>query len=328
MSREPSCTCACARSPGITHWLIRKYTSQTDTTAAVVEPDIRTEYAYLEAWVSVAGNILLSAVKIAFGLFLNSISLLADAAHTAADVLTSVVVLVGFRMAKAPPDERHPFGHGRMEFISTLIIAALLIAVGAKFGVSSYTRLLSDTPVKGSLAVAAVMLVGAAFKEWMTRFAIYLGVKANAQALIGDAWHHRTDAIASGLVAVAIVASGYGFYWVDAALGLGVSVLILYTGITLAMAASSSLIGENAPESLVTDISETVLNCNGVKGLHEVTVHDYGGRKSVSLHIQVDDDLSLVESHRIATEVEEAVKSRLPADIVVHVEPEREGSHV
>jgi cation diffusion facilitator family transporter len=326
LSGESAGSTAEKSSKSITGWFIRKYTTQTAVEATVVDPDVRTQYAYLEAWVSIIGNLVLSVVKIALGLLLNSISLLADAAHTVADVLTSIVILIGFRMAKTPADEKHPHGHGRVEFLSTLLIAVLLMIVGGQFGWSSYQRLVDGTPVKGSALVAVIMLVGAAFKEWMTRFAVYLGTKASAQALIADAWHHRTDAVASVLVAIAIIASGYGYYWVDALLGMGVSALIIYTGLSLAMTASSSLIGEQAPESLVAHISETVLNCQGVKGMHKVMVHDYGGRKAVSLHIQVNDDLSLVESHRIASDVEEAVRSRLPADIVVHVEPESEGS--
>jgi len=321
---------ACQSKPNrarfsLTRQLISAYTSQTNPDACVLDPAIRTQYAYLEAWVSIAGNVALSAIKIALGVLLNSISLLADAAHTAADVLTSAVVLIGFRLAKAPPDEKHPFGHGRAEFLSSLAIAGLLVYAGVEFGVASYNRLVAGSAVKGNLLVAVVMVAAAACKEWMTRFAAYLGAKANAQALIGDAWHHRTDAIASALVAVAIAASSYGAYWVDAVLGIVVSVLILYTGVSLAIAAASSLIGEEAPQSLVSEIAEAVLQCDGVKGFHKVVVHDYGGRKSVSLHIQVSNDLSLLESHRIASAVEAAVKSRLPVDIVVHVEPEAEG---
>lgn len=311
---------------GLTRWLIAKYTAQGNADADVMDPTVRTQYAYLEAWVSIIGNLALSAIKIALGLLLNSISLLADAAHTAADVLTSVVVLGGFRLAKTPADQKHPFGHGRVEFLSSLVIAILLLIVGGEFGWTSYQRLVAGTAVKGSSAVALTMVAGAVFKEWMTRFATFLGVKADAQALIGDAWHHRTDAIASALVAIAIVASGHGYFWVDAALGIAVSALIIYTGVLLALAASSSLIGEQASEALVSQIAESVLACDGVKGFHQVMVHDYGGKKSVSLHIQVNDDLSLLESHQIATAVEEAVKSRLPVDIVVHVEPEAEGS--
>ncbi len=308
----------------LTRWLILRFTDQTKPDREVSDPRIRTQYAFLEATVSIAGNLILAAIKVIMGLVLNSISLLADAAHTAADVLTSVVVLVGFQLAKAPPDEKHPFGHGRVEFLSTLMIAILLGVVGVQFGLSSYGRLRNAAEVKGSFAVALIMLAGAVVKEWMTGFAIFLGKKADAQALIGDAWHHRTDAIASALVSAAIIASGYGHFWVDAVLGLMVSVLILYTGIDLGLSAGSSLIGEQASPALLQEINQVAMGCKGVKGLHRVLVHDYGGRKSVSLHITVEDGLSLSASHDIATEVERSISSRVHGDIVVHVEPQED----
>lgn len=310
----------------LTRWLIEKYVGQVDQTSSVLDPEVRARYAFLEAWVSIYGNTALSVLKILLGFLFNSISLLADAVHTAADVLTSAVVLLGFKMAQTPADEKHPHGHGRVEFLSTLLIAALLVVVGVQFGRSSYVRLVSRTPVKGSYAVAATMVVGAAFKEWMTRFAIFLGEKARSQALVGDAWHHRTDAIASFLVAIAMVSSRYGLYWIDAVLGLGVSALIVFTGAQLAVSSVSSLIGEKAPDELVDCIREAVLSCQGVRGLHQLVVHDYGGRKSISLHVLVSGDLSLIKSHEIATQVERAVKARIPADIVVHVEPEEAGT--
>lgn len=316
-----------ARRNSLTDFLLTKFTKKANAKKGLfskrlqIDLQSRAQYAFLEAWVSIAVNFVLAALKIVFGLLLDSISLLADAVHTASDVITSVVVLVGFRIAKAPADEKHPFGHGRVEFLSSLIIALLLILVGIEFGKSSYERFLNPTPVKGNIAVVIIMVVGAVIKEWMTRFALHLGKKSNIQALVGDAWHHRTDAIASLLVALAIFLSKYGYYWIDSVLGMGVSGLIVYTGIELGLSSSSSLIGEKASDQLIQTIEKTVLSCSGVKNLHRVLVHDYGSHKSVSLHILVDDDLSLVESHKIATEVEKAVKARIPGDIVVHVEP-------
>lgn len=305
-----------------TAYLVKRFTDQDDPWSPVSDPEMRSKYAFLEAGVSIVGNLVLAIIKVIFGLAMNSISLLADAVHTASDVLTSIVVILGFKIAQMPADEKHPFGHGRVEFLSTLVIAGLLTYVGVEFGKSSYSRLMTEVPVKGSIAVAIVMVVGALVKEWMTRFALHLGKMANAQALIGDAWHHRTDAIASLLVAVAIVASMHGYHWVDAVLGLAVSALIIYTGIELAISSASSLIGERAPKELENQIRDVVANCSEVRDFHEVMIHDYGGRKSVSLHILVDSGLSLVESHDIATEIEHALKIRIPGDIVVHVEPE------
>jgi cation diffusion facilitator family transporter len=308
--------------PLFTAYLIGRFTDQDDPLAQVDEPKIRAAYAYLEAIVSIIGNLTLAVVKIVFGLAMNSISLLADAAHTASDVLTSVVVLVGFRISEMPADDQHPFGHGRVEFLSTLVIAGLLTYVGIQFGISSYSRFVNKVPVKGSIGVALIMVAGALAKEWMTRFALYLGKKADAQSLIGDAWHHRTDAIASSLVAVAMVASMYGYHWVDAVLGMAVSALIIYTGIELAMSSCSKLIGEGPSEDLEAKIRDIVESYPQVKGFHNVMVHDYGGRKSISLHILLDDDLSLVESHDLATSVEDALKDAIHGDIVVHVEPQ------
>jgi len=195
-----------ARRNSLTDFLLTKFTKKANAKEGLfskrlqIDLQSRAQYAFLEAWVSITVNFVLAALKIVFGLLLDSISLLADAVHTASDVITSVVVLVGFRIAESPADEKHPFGHGRVEFLSSLIIALLLILVGIEFGKSSYERFLNPTPVKGNIAVVIIMVIGAVVKEWMTRFALHLGKKSNIQALVGDAWHHRTDAIASLLV--------------------------------------------------------------------------------------------------------------------------------
>ena len=151
--------------------------------------------------VSIIGNIILAAIKMVLGIMLNSISMLADAVHTASDVLTSLVVILGFKMSSIPADERHPHGHGRIEFIATLLIALMLLGVGVKFGYDSYQRYLINTPVSGSYLVVIFMIGAGLYKELMSRFSIELGHRIDSAALVADAWHHRTDAIASILVA-------------------------------------------------------------------------------------------------------------------------------
>jgi len=202
-------------------YMLVHFVKDTKLPDKVTDTVMRRKYAYLEAWVSIIGNFGLAAVKMFFGSMLNSISLLADAAHTASDVLTSIVVLVGFKFSSSPADEKHPHGHGRVEFLATLLIAAMLMIVGVEFGRTSYGRYMANTAVKGSYAVALVMVAGAIIKEWMSQFSIELGMRTNASALIADAWHHRTDGIASILVAVAIMASQYGYYKIDAVFGAG-----------------------------------------------------------------------------------------------------------
>ena len=304
-----------------TNFMIVKFIKNAKPDKKVTDSLIRRKYAYLEAYVSIAGNLILAAIKIAFGLMLNSISLLADAAHTAADVLTSIVVLLGFKLSSSPADEKHPFGHGRIEFISTFVISIMLFVVGIEFGKSSYDRIISNTAVQGSYIVAFVMVLGAVFKEWMARFSIDLGNRTNASALVADAWHHRTDGIASILVAFAIVASNFGYYKVDAVFGLLVSALIVYTGISIAKEAISKLIGEVPEEEELNDITSVAMSVSGVSNVHKVNIHSYGCHKEISLHVQVNNDMSLVKAHDISEQVERTIEAKMDCRATVHIEP-------
>lgn len=304
-----------------TDFLIFKFIRNSNPGGRVTNPITRQKYAYLEAYISIVGNLLLAAIKMALGLLLNSISLLADAVHTAADVMTSIVVLLGFKLSSTPADEKHPYGHGRLEFIATFIISLMLFLVGIEFAKSSYTRLISNTEVKGSIIVVVIMILGAIIKEWMARFSIDLGTRTNSSALVADAWHHRTDGIASILVAIAIIASYYGYYKVDAVFGLLVSALIIYTGVTIALSAISQIIGEVPAEDELKDIEGIALSVAGVSSVHKVNVHNYGCHKEISLHVQVDDNMSLIKAHDISEQVERTIEANMDCRAIVHIEP-------
>jgi len=304
-----------------TNFILARFIGVTNFSDKVTDASMRQKYAYLEAWISIFGNFLLAGVKVLFGRMLNSISLLADAAHTASDVLTSIVVLLGFKISSSPADEKHPYGHGRIEFIASLIIAVMLIIVGAGFGKTSYERFILNTAVKGSLIVSAVMIVSALFKEWMAQFSEELGRRIKSTALIADAWHHRTDAIASFMVAFAIIASKYGYYKVDAILGVVVSILIVYTGVGIALGSVSRIIGEVPDKAELKEIESFALAVFGVTGVHKIKVHDYGVYKEISLHINLDERLSLIEAHEISEKVEKVIEENIASKVIVHMEP-------
>lgn len=302
-------------------FLLLKFIKDADLSSKVKDIQLRQKYAFLEAYISIIGNFILAGIKVFFGLMLNSISLLADAIHTASDVITSIIVIVGFKLSTSPADEKHPYGHGRMEFLVTLAIAIMLFMVGIKFGKSSYYRLQANTPVNGNLVVVFVMIIGAIIKEWMALFSIDLGERIDAPALMADAWHHRTDAIASVLVAFAILSSMYGYYKLDAILGLGVCILIIYTGIELAINSISKLLGEMPKKSEIDDIKKYALSIPGVSDVHNIQIHDYGARKEISLHIKVDHDLPVIKAHEISEQVEKAIEKNINSTVVVHIEP-------
>lgn len=280
----------------------------------------RKYYAFLEAWVSIIGNTALFIIKIILGLITNSISLLADSVHTLSDVLTSVVVLIGFKISGKPADEEHPFGHGRMETIATLIIAVLLLVVGFNFCHASIKRLIHPPVVVGTFFAAWVMVISAIAKEWMARFSFDLGKKIESSTLMADAWHHRSDAVASILVVIAIIAAHFGYFRLDAVFGVMVSLLILWVGLKFLKTSTSYLIGEVPKVEFIEKIRSLTLEIPEIKGVHDILVHNYGERSIISLHIEVAKNLSLEQAHSLASTVENKIASSLDASVVTHVD--------
>ncbi len=285
------------------------------------EAVFRQTVGFLEAWVSIVGNIALFLVKFAIGKLIGSISLIADSVHTLSDVLTSVVVLAGFKIGGREPDKEHPFGHGRIESIATLIIAILLILVGVEFLRQSIERLRQPRMVAGTILVVLIMLLSGVLKELMASFSIWLGRRIDSSTLIADAWHHRSDAIASVLVAVAIVGAIFHVYWLDGLFGLLVSLLIIYTGGELGWQAANYLIGTSPDQGLLDSIKAEAAAVGGVVGVHDISVHEYGPRRAISIHVEVQGGMDVTAAHGIADEVERRVASLMNAEAVVHIDP-------
>jgi len=282
----------------------------------------RKRIGYLEAWVSIIGNVLLFLLKLLIGIAINSLSLIADAFHSLSDVLTSIVVLVGFKFGEKPADKEHPFGHGRIEIIATLIIAFLLIVVTYDIGKSAILRIISPQKVKFSSIAIIFMIASAGFKEWMASFSIFLGKKINASSLIADAWHHRSDAIASLLVGLGLIFMRFNLYLIDGILALGVAILIGWIAVRLIIISSSTLIGEAPDSELISKISQISLSVPGVINIHDIYVHDYNTNKIISLHVEVNDNLLADVAHEIATTVEEKIKEKTHAyNVTAHIDP-------
>ena len=303
--------------PDLTRTLVQRFVAPDDGGDLQAT---RSRYGLLEAWVSIVGNTLLFALKITLGLVSNSVSLIADAFHTLGDTVGSVVVVLGFRTARKPPDSKHPYGHGRAEPIATLVIAMLLVITAVEFGHQSYHRLLAPKPIKAGGVVVAAMLLSIVAKEWMARFSNRLAAIIGSDMLQADAWHHRSDAIAAGLVLLAMVGASFGYPWLDGLFGFGVSALIGLTGWHMGSRMISVLMGEAPDGELMQEIANTAASVRGVRGVHDVEVHDYGSTKHVGLHIEVAPETSMEESHATATSVEEALESDMQLSAVVHVD--------
>jgi cation diffusion facilitator family transporter len=283
--------------------------------------DARTSIGLLEGWISIVVNMVLTVIKVWLGLLTGSLALLADAFHTFADSGTSVLVVFGFRMARKPPDEKHPFGHGRVESVTGLVIAVLLGVIALEMGRAAVDRLLHPRPVIAPAWVIAIVFVAMVIKELLARFSFDLGEFIDSSALIADAWHHRSDVLATGLVIVAFLGARWGVPWLDGAMSVGVAVLIAWAAYSTMNQALGPLLGEPAGEGTLQAIGEIARSVPGVRGVHDVMVHRYGLTNVISLNIEVSADQSPMVLHALSETVEDRVAERFPGHAIVHVDP-------
>lgn len=276
---------------------------------------------YLEGWVSVIINLIIFLAKLIVGRRIGSVAMVADAWHTLSDSLSSVLVLLGFWMAGRPADSRHHFGHGRAEAIGSTIIATLLAVVGFSFFRESVNRLLHHQPVVFSPLAIIVFLLSAVVKEGLAGFSFWLGKKIKSSSLIADAWHHRSDSIASALIVVGAFL-GNRFWWMDGVLGIGVSGLILMATVSIFRSSINYLLGESPSPGFEATIRDAILQADArLEGVHHLHVHEYGEHREVTVHVRLPAEMNLDEAHHIASQVEKNLREQLKVESTIHVEP-------
>jgi cation diffusion facilitator family transporter len=284
-------------------------------------PENRTRIGMLEGWVSAVMSLVLCVVKGWLGLVSGSVSLLADATNNLMDMGSSLVVALGFQWSRKPSDEEHPFGHGRIEAVATLVLSVALLVVGFEVAKSGVVRLLNPQPVDAPtwllLAVGATVVL----KVWLAVFARRLAQLSKSHVLEADAWNHFFDVLSTLLVVLALLGSRMGWSGIDGWAAIGVAVFILVTGVKFAREAIDILLGKKPDAEEVLAIHSVVESIDGVLGVHEIMVHQYGDVKMVSFHVEVDANLTVTEAHNIAEVAEESVETSLQWRAVAHVDP-------
>ena len=279
------------------------------------------QLGYLEGWVSIVLNTLLFGVKFWAGSRIASVAMTADAWHTLSDTLTSIVVIVGFWIMAKPADDRHPFGHARAENIAAIIIGVLLAVVGAVFGWESARRLLDRRAASFSLLAILIFAASALIKEALAQFAFWAGRKAGSRAVTADGWHHRSDAIASALI-VAGALLGRRLWWIDGALGIGVSALILWAAVDIVRSTSSILLGEAPDEQMRRAVLALVHREHPeVDDVHHLHLHRYGNKVEITLHLRLPPAMSVGQAHEISHHIEDRLRQVLQVEATVHIEP-------
>lgn len=302
----------------LTRWLVARW---IDDHERINDPKVRADYGSLEGWISIVGNMALFVLKLAVGLWIHSVAVIADAIHTISDTATSIVVIIGFKVAKKPSDAEHPFGHGRMEFIAGLVVAILLFIAGTELLKGSIYAIIHPRITTASVPIILLMSGTIVAKELMARFAYVLGAIIDSQALKADALHHRTDAITTVLVVVALIAGRFGYGNVDGIMGAFVSLFIFYSAYVITKEAVNPLLGEAPSKESLRQIEQIALSHEGVSGVHDIICHKYGQTGIVSLHIEVSDKESPGHLHALSEDVEDAIVARMGGVATVHIDP-------
>ena len=281
-------------------------------------------FALWEGWLSLIVNTILFAFKYWVGITTASVAIIADAWHTLSDSFTSVVVLWGARSSVRPPDREHPFGHGRIELIASVIIGAILATVGLNFFVESIRRLVNQEPASYSTPAIVIFAISVVLKEGLAGFAIRGGRRTGSRSLIADGWHHRSDALASALILLGIL-FGRRFWWIDGVLGIAVSLVIFWTTFDILRISISTLIGEKPDEQLIGRLRDLVEQAVDIDvDLHHLHLHQYGQHKELTFHISLPGDLRLAQAHDIAHTLETEILKALGLETTIHVDPKEQ----
>lgn len=302
--------------------LIRLFVkNHTDTE----NPKVRENYGVFCGIVGIVCNLILCAVKITVGTVFGSISILADGFNNLSDMGSSVISMVGFRLAGKPADRDHPFGHGRMEYMSAFIVAVLIVIVGFELLTDSAGALINgETAPQYSAVAVAVLAVSVIFKLWMFTFNRYAGKKIKSQVLLATAQDCINDVVATAVILVSVVVSMLFSlpFNLDAVMGLCVAVFILYSGISSGKQTLDEILGQPAPPELVEEMQNIIMSFDGFLGIHDLIIHNYGpGRQFASAHVEVAYGSDIVRCHEQIDLCEKVVHERLNILLVIHMDP-------
>ena len=283
---------------------------------------IRQSYGVLCGIVGIALNVLLFAGKLLAGMLSNSIAITADALNNLSDAGSSLVTLIGFRLAEAKPDSEHPFGHGRMEYISGLVVAAAILLMAYELIRDSIGKILHPEETETSLLVFIILAVSIFVKLYMAYYNRSIGRQIGSAAMKATATDSLSDAGATSVVFAASLIGHYTGVQIDGWCGVLVGLFIIYAGIQAAKETLDPLLGQPPEKELVEEIHKIVMAHEPICGIHDLIVHDYGpGRQMISLHAEVPAEGNILETHDAIDNVEKELRDKLGCEATIHMDP-------
>ncbi|MDD2534042.1 MAG: cation diffusion facilitator family transporter [Eubacteriales bacterium] len=300
-------------------FLIHRFIKNHDK---VLNSKVREDYSVLSGVVGIFFNMLLFGLKLTIGLVTNSIAVISDAFNNLTDLGSSAVSIVGAKMSNRPPDEDHPQGHGRFEYVAALVVAFIIFMVGFQLLTNSWKKVLHPETVTFSYLTIAILTFSVAVKFYMYAYNIYIGKLINSSINRATAFDSLSDTVATGAVIVTTIIARFTTFPIDGLAGLVISGLILYSGFKIAKDTVDLLLGKAPDPKIVERINQIVSSGAHIMGTHDLIVHDYGPNRIIaSIHAEVSDQLNIVDGHTSIDELEHLIIEELGIDIIVHLDP-------
>lgn len=293
------------------------------------DQNVRISYGIMSGVFGFITNFLMATAKIVIGLIFGALSIVTDGAETFADTTSSIITIMSYRLSRKPADKKHPFGYQRAEYIAGLILSVIILTTGFIFFVTAIQRIITPTEVTFSKIAVIILVVSLLMKLFQSLFYRSASKLIKSQTLKANSIDSLNDTIST----VFVLAGYLIFYFtgknLDGWFSLIVSLIIIFNGIKLIKEASSPLIGERPDPKLVEKIKERIMVSDKILGFHDLYIHSYGsGRKFVSVHVEMDSNLSLLECHHIIDEIERDFKINSDIDITIHIDPIEEETEV
>ena len=279
-------------------------------------------------------NIVLFVVKLLVGIFLNAISIMSDAFNNLTDSFSSIVSIISAKLSNKKPDKDHPFGHGRVEYIATLIVSFIIVLVGFELLTSSVENLINgikgiSTPLQtGTMLYISMGILACSLlvKLWMYSYNKYLGKKIDSGVLLASSADSISDALTSTAIIIATLVGGLllkdNYFYLDSAMGIIVSVIICINGFKIVFSTIGDLLGKPANKEELEMLEKIIMSTDKIIGIHDLIIHDYGpGRKYASVHAEVDANSDIVEAHEIIDEIEQICYAQTSIELTIHMDP-------
>ncbi len=286
------------------------------------DKNVRNAYGVLCAIVGIFFNMLLFAIKFFAGIISHSIAVTADAFNNLSDAASSAITLLGFKMSSADPDPEHPFGHGRIEYISGLIVSGFIILMGFELLKDSVEKIIHPRETEFSMLVFGILLISILVKLYMAFYNRTLAKKIDSAAMKATGTDSLSDALATTIVLISMLAAHFTALHIDGICGVIVALIILYAGYSAAKETITPLLGQPPETEFVEEVERIVMSQEGIVGIHDLIVHDYGpGRVMISLHAEVPANVDIMESHDVIDMTEHLLKTTLKCDAIIHMDP-------